>query len=236
MHRRASEFTPNGLFVKICGITTEEDALLSVAMGADALGFNFVPGSSRLISPTVAADIVRRIPPDVAAIGIFRNELPSRVIEIVQTCGLTGAQLHGHESAEDCATVARSVGFTIQAFAAGDRRIDRASQYPVEVVMIDNPKPGSGEVFDWTLAEVPNGKRLLLAGGLNPQNVGDAVREVRPWGVDVATGVESSPGRKDPRKVKAFISAARASYVRPADEDDGFVANSGAAPYDWQDD
>ena len=210
--RLARELALNGLFIKICGITTEEDALLAAAMGADALGFIFAQGSRRQVQPLVVADIVKRLPPDVATFGVFRDEHPDRVVDIVHQCGLTGAQLHGHETSEQCRSVAERVNFVVQVFAAGDRTIDRARNYPVEVIMLDNPKPGSGEVFDWSLVDgLPDGRKLLLAGGLNPDNVADAVAKVRPWGVDVATGVEAGPGRKDPIKVRAFIHNARAA-------------------------
>lgn len=235
---RADELAPNGLFVKICGITTEEDALLAVAMGADALGFVFAAGSTRQVTPAVVTDIVKRLPTDVVTLGVFRDEAPDRVVDIVRRCGLTGAQLHGHESAEECARVARELAFTVQAFPAGDRFIDRARAYPVEVVLIDNPRPGSGQVFDWSLADgVPDGKRLLLAGGLDPDNVADAIRRVQPWGVDVSSGVEASPGRKDPRKVRSFVNAARAAaaempaYGREAERR---RPRDAGAPYDWQ--
>jgi phosphoribosylanthranilate isomerase len=241
--RPARELAQNGLFIKICGITTEEDALLAIALGADALGFVFAPGSKRLVSVSQVADIVRRLPPEVTTLGVFRNELPERVIEIVQKAGLSGAQLSGHESAAQCAQIAGAVGYTIQAFPAGDRTIDRAKNYPVEVVMIDNPTPGSGEVFDWSSIEVPDGKKLLLA-----ENVVDAVTQIQPWGIDVSTGVEAGPGRKDPRKLRAFIANARKAAVGISvynvDPDSGINSersqsaasfqNNPNAPYDWQ--
>jgi phosphoribosylanthranilate isomerase len=217
------------VFVKICGTTSEEDALLAVAMGADALGFIFAP-SPRQIAPAVARDIVRRLPPEIITIGVFRNELPARVVEIVNGSGLKGAQLHGRESPDDTKWVRRRVPMVIKAFAAGDRAITGAKEYGADVVMVDSPSPGSGQVFDWRLAEgVPDGVRFLLAGGLNADNVGEAIARVRPWGVDVATGVEASPGKKDPVRLRAFIAAAHDAEV-PAYE------GAEAAPYDWQED
>ena len=227
---RASELARNGVFVKICGITTEEDALLAIAMGADAVGFNFVNGSTRQVSPHRVADIVKRLPSEVVTIGIFRDEAPTRVIELVGKCGLTGAQLHGHETVAQTAEVVAALALVIQVFPAGDRTIDRAARYPVEIVMLDNPKPGSGEIFDWSLADgVPPGKKLILAGGLTPANVGEAIQKVAPWGVDVASGTESSPGVKDARKVRSFIANAR----RAAAEMPTFERRS-SGPYDWQ--
>ena len=178
------------MFVKICGTTSEEDALLAVAMGADALGFIFAP-SPRQIQPAVARDIVRRLPPEILTIGVFRNETPQRVVDIVNGSGLRGAQLSGRESADDTKWVRQRVPMVIKAFAAGDAAIRDAKEYGADIVMLDAPSPGSGQVFDWRLAEgVPDGVRFLLAGGLNPDNVGEAIARVKPWGVDVATGVE----------------------------------------------
>jgi phosphoribosylanthranilate isomerase len=225
------------VFVKICGITREDDALLAVAMGADALGFNFVSGSRRQIAPALARDIARRLPPEILTIGIFRDEAASRVVEIVNGAGLRGAQLHGHESAETSRWVRERVPYVIKAFSAGDPALETAAGFGADAVMIDSPQPGSGEVFDWTLAEGrPDGLKVILAGGLNPDNVADAVRVVKPWGVDVATGVEAErgePGQKDARKVRLFIENARAAA--PAEDEFGPDPESGA-PFDWMQD
>jgi phosphoribosylanthranilate isomerase len=215
------------MFVKICGTTSEEDALLAVAMGADALGFIFAP-STRQIAPNLARDIVRRLPPEIITIGVFRDQAASQVVEIVNGAGLKGAQLSGRESAEATQWVRQRVPMVIKAFAAGDGSIRKAKDYNADVIMLDAPNPGSGQVFDWRLAEgVPDGVRFLLAGGLNADNVAEAIRQTRPWGVDVATGVEASPGRKDARRLRAFIAAVRAAEV-PAYE------GAESAPYDWQ--
>ncbi|HLI15272.1 MAG TPA: phosphoribosylanthranilate isomerase [Acidimicrobiales bacterium] len=217
------------MFVKICGITSEEDALLALAMGADALGFVFAP-SPRKVSVAAVADIVRRLPPAVLTIGVFRDELASRVVEVVGEAGLKGAQLHGQETKEDVAHVARYVPFTIKAFPATSAALDEAGDYGAHAVLVDTPSPGSGRVFDWRLAEgAPRHRRLILAGGLTAENVGEAIRRVHPWGVDVSSGVESAPGRKDAAKVRAFVQAARAA-------EPGRLAPSGAGPYDWRDD
>lgn len=220
------------MFVKICGITREEDALLAVAMGADAVGFTFAP-SVRQIAPIVARDIVRRLPAEVLTVGVFRDEAPARVVEIVNSTGLRAAQLHGRENVEATGWVAERVPWVIKAFAAGDPALQQAASWPAGAVLVDSSQPGSGEVFDWALArERPEGLRTILAGGLNPDNVGDAIEAVRPWGVDVASGVETArgePSRKDARKVKAFVDAARAAAAagyEPLDVD----------PYDWMED
>jgi phosphoribosylanthranilate isomerase len=229
---RADDIATNGIFVKICGITNVDDALLAVAMGADALGFVFAAGSTRQVTVDQVDDIVKRVPTHIITLGVFRNESPERVVDIVMRAGLTGAQLHGRETPEQCREVASKLKLVVQAFPAGDRALDRTPQYPVEVVLLDNPTPGSGEVFDWSMADgLPDGKRLLLAGGLNPANVGDAIRAVNPWGVDVSSGVEASPGVKDATKVRAFIRNARMAFdALPKKE----RALTGNGPYDWQ--
>lgn len=232
-----------GVFVKICGVTSEEDALLAVALGADAIGFNFVAGSSRRITPEEAKAIVGRLPHGVVTVGIFRNERPERVAEVVNTIGLRGAQLNGREPLTEVRWIRSRIPFVIQAFAAGDPAIKAAANGPADVVLIDSPEPGSGQVFDWSLAEgASNGVRLLLAGGLNPDNVGAAIERVRPFGVDVATGVESSPGRKDPRKLRLFIQEARSAGDRiqataPPDAAEGAPEAwdpDAAEVYDWE--
>jgi len=216
------------MFVKICGTTSEEDALLAVAMGADAIGFIFAP-STRQVAPAVAADIAKRLPTEVLTVGVFRDQSPQRVVEIMEATGLRAAQLSGRETPEQTMWVRRRVRTVIKAFAAGDPTVGQAKEYGADVIMLDSD-PGSGQVFDWRLAEhVPAGSRLLLAGGLHPENVADAIGQVNPWGVDVATGVEASPGKKDPRKLRAFIAAAKAA-ARPVYE------GGDAGPYDWQED
>ncbi len=217
------------MFVKICGITSEEDALLAVAMGADAVGFVFAP-SKRQLAVTQARDIVRRLPPEILTVGVFRDEAPERVVEMVHAAGLRAAQLHGRETAEQTLWVRQRVPVVFKAFAAGDPALDRSDDYGADAVLVDSPVPGSGEIFDWSLAEgAPAGRRVILAGGLTPDNVPAAIARVRPWGVDVASGVEaddSSNGRKDPRKVRAFIVNARAAEP---------PGHHGAddLPYDW---
>jgi phosphoribosylanthranilate isomerase len=216
------------MFVKICGITTEDDALLAVAMGADAVGFVFAP-SPRQVSPQHVYDITRRLPPEILTVGVFRDEHPSRVVRIVHQANVKAAQLHGNESPAEAIEVAASVRWTIKAFAAGSSQLAHADRYGTDLILVDAPSPGSGKVFNWDLAaEAPDGLRVILAGGLTPENVAEAISVVEPWGVDVSTGVESAPGRKDPLKVKRFITSARAAAPAP-------YLGPDELPYDWAD-
>ena len=216
------------MFVKVCGTTSEEDALLSVAMGADAVGFVFAP-SPRRIAPRLAAEIVRRLPPEIITVGVFQDEAPQRVVEIVQGAGLKAAQLHGHETPEQSRWVRQRVPLLIQGFTAGDGAVRRARDHHADAVLLDSASPGSGQVFDWKLAEgVPAGMRLIIAGGLNADNVAEAVARVSPWGVDVVTGVEKTPGRKDPVKLRTFVAAAKAAGGEDYEPLE-------PAPYDWED-
>ncbi|MEZ5263255.1 MAG: phosphoribosylanthranilate isomerase [Acidimicrobiales bacterium] len=224
------------MFVKICGITNEEDALLAVAQGADAVGFIFAP-SKRQIAAALTRDIVRRLPPEVLTVGVFRNEAPKRVVEICHQSGLRAAQLHGHEGIEDTRWVRERVGIVIKGFAAGDPALDRFDDYGADIALIDSPTPGSGEVFDWSLAEgAPTNRRLILAGGLTPENVAEAIERVRPWGVDVASGVERAPGRKDALKVSRFIANAKAvpELHSPSELRSRSERGVPGGPFDWQ--
>ena len=199
------------MFVKICGITNEDDALLAVALGADAVGFVFAPSSRRVNAQTVH-DITRRLPPEILTVGVFRDDLPERVVEQAFAAGVRAVQLHGHETPQVTRQVRTKVPFVIQAFAAGSPALERAREHGADVVLIDAAQPGSGKIFDWTLVDqAPVGLKVMLAGGLTPENVGTAIKQVEPWGVDVSSGVEREPGRKDPVKLRAFIEMARAS-------------------------
>ncbi|MDA8046872.1 MAG: phosphoribosylanthranilate isomerase [Actinomycetota bacterium] len=229
------------MFVKICGITSEEDALLAVAMGASALGFVFAP-SPRQVAPQIAADIVKRLPPEVITVGVFRDEAPQRVSDVAHSAGLQAVQLHGHETPEVAKWLKTRIPMVIQAFAAGDSRVRRAADYGVDAILLDAPSPGSAQVFDWSLAsEVPPGQRVVIAGGLDPGNVARAIAQTRCWGVDVSSGVEREPGAKDPIKVRAFIQAAkdgfRAIGDAPAEEQIGESDDDPSSEvYDWQED
>lgn len=224
----------DGLFVKICGVTSEADALLSVSLGASAVGFIFAP-SPRQVSVQLAGDIAKRLPEHVLTVGVFRDEAPQRVVEAVRVAGLGAAQLHGHETAEETQWVRARVPTVIKAFRAGEPSIKRFGEFGADFLMVDGDNPGSGKVFDWRLAEgVANHHRLIVCGGLRPDNVEQVVAHLRPAGVDVDSGVEAAPGRKDPVKLRDFIQRARqavaATEARDAPEhpvDD--------EPYDWRD-
>lgn len=216
------------VFVKICGITTEDDALFAVAMGADAVGFIFAP-STRQVAASQVYDITRRLPPEILTVGVFRDEHPDRVIDTMDRAGLKAAQLHGHETPGMVADVAARVRWVIKVVVAGSPDAAHADQFGTDLIMVEGPRPGSGELFDWGLFDdLPEGPRYIVAGGLDPDNVASAVSRLQPWGVDVASGVERTPGRKDPMKVKQFIERARAAaplqHIGPDD-----------LPYDWAD-
>jgi phosphoribosylanthranilate isomerase len=216
------------MFVKICGITTEDDALFAVAMGADAVGFVFAP-STRQVAAQQVYDITRRLPPEILTVGVFRDEHPERVIDTVNRSGVKAAQLHGFESVAMVAQVAANVRWVIKGVAAGSVDAANADKFATDLILVDAATPGSGTVFDWALIDdLPVGPRYILAGGLTPDNVASAVQRGRPWGVDVSTGVERSPGRKDPLLVKAFIERARAAAPLPHLGPDEL-------PYDWAD-
>ena len=216
------------MWVKIEGITSEEDALLAVAMGADALGFVFAP-SPRQMAPNRVRDILTRLPPEILTIGVFRDQTPTEVVRIVHSTGLTAAQLHGRETPEVTRAVRQQVGLVIRGLPAGDPALEHWDEFGADALVLDAPRPGSGEVFDWSLADgVPLNRKVILAGGLTPETVAEGLKAVRPWGVDVATGVEREPGKKDPVKLRAFVAAAKAAAAPryEGDEDD--------VPYDWQ--
>ena len=193
--------------VKICGITSANDARVAVDAGAFAIGFNFHPPSPRFVEPARARAIVAELPSHVWRVGVFVDRERAAVEQIAAEVGLDTLQFHGDESPEFCAGWAQKV---IKAFRVRGRTdVERLPSYAVELMMVDayveGTHGGTGARFDWTLLEGVDRQRLVLAGGLTPDNVAEAIREVRPWAVDVASGVEASPGVKDPEKVKRFI-------------------------------
>ncbi len=221
----------SGPIVKICGITSETDAMLAVGLGADALGFIFAP-SPRQMTPRTVADIIKRLPEHVVTVGVFRDESPRRVVEIANTIGLGAVQLHGHESIKDTRWVTQRVRTAIKAFSAGEPAVGRFKEFGCAYLLIDSQNPGSGEVFDWRLAEgVVDHGRLFVSGGLHAGNVAQAIRRLHPFGVDVDSGVEQAPGEKDPKKLAAFIRTAKKAGALVAAQHP--KADSGPTPYDW---
>ncbi|HKY70625.1 MAG TPA: phosphoribosylanthranilate isomerase [Nitrospira sp.] len=202
--------------VKVCGITNAEDARAAVEAGADALGFIFFEKSPRYVVPAVASQIIAELPPLVTAVGVFVNEGLATVRSIMDTCGLAMAQLHGDENASYCRELARPA---MKALRLKDRGgLLALAEYQgrggVRGFVLDTFSEfaygGTGQLADWRLsAEVAQTARVLLAGGLTPENVAEAIRTVRPYGVDVSSGVESAPGKKDHAKVRAFLDAVR---------------------------
>ena len=240
---RIGRRTAGGLmFVKICGITNEDDALLATALGADALGFVFAP-STRQVHAEGVRDIVKRLPPDVLPVGVFRNERPEHIIEIAGRVGLHARATLGFRAALGGALDPRACSLRHPGLRGRRSRAGRGCELAGRCRAGRFSEPGFGKVFDWRLAEgAPGGVRLMIAGGLTPENVGDAIRLVRPWGVDVSTGVEARPGQKDPRKLRRFIELARAASAEPGDEyamsaeergDLDFIAGV-TRPWDWQ--
>ena len=198
------------MFVKICGITRPADAISAGAAGADAIGINFVPESRRRIDLTTARTIIDETPTGVTRVGVFRNHPIAEILDIITTLGLDGAQLHGQHPPETTTNIAAEVRTLILAMTVDDIPSRSLDHHPEHVVMLDGPASGSGQTFDWsTIGDLTATRRVLLAGGLTPDNVADAICQVRPWGVDVATGVETAPGLKDPDAVGRFVTRAR---------------------------
>jgi len=200
--------------VKVCGITNLDDALSAAEAGAYALGFNFYEKSPRYINPLEAQKIIEHLPPFITAVGVFVNEPePERVAELASQLKLSAIQLHGDESPDYCAQLS---GWRVITALRVDPNFKpaHAGRYAISAILLDAYKPGeyggTGEVFAWDIAkEATNYGRIILAGGLNPLNVADAVKAVRPYAVDVASGVESSPGKKDRNKVREFVIKAK---------------------------
>jgi phosphoribosylanthranilate isomerase len=198
--------------VKICGITNGDDARHAADCGADALGFVFYAGSPRCVTPEQVREIVAGLPPFVTRVGLFVNEHPGRIRAIVGACGLDVVQLHGDEPPEACVLPPCRVIKGVRPRREAD--LTALAAYPVAALLVDAAVPGqfggTGQRADWELAaRLAARQRVILAGGLTPANVAAAVRQVRPYGVDVASGVESAAGRKDPDRVAQFIRMAK---------------------------
>jgi phosphoribosylanthranilate isomerase len=198
--------------VKICGVTSVEDALMCVDAGADAIGVNFAPRSPRRVELELARTIVSALPAHVVTVGVFVDASERELRDTIERVGIRCVQLHGDEAPE---LVAAFLPHAYKALRVqGREAIALAASYPGEHILLDAYVPGvsggTGATFDWALAaELARTRAVTLAGGLTQLNVAEAVRAVRPFCVDVASGVESAPGRKDRQKVQAFIAATR---------------------------
>jgi len=205
------------LRVKICGITNLPDALAAAELGADALGFVFYDKSARYIAPDAARMIIRELSPFAARIGVFVNQPETCIMETVYRCGLSAVQLHGNEPAEFLRDSPVPVIRAIRVRDGTPIEMMRALR-PGSAVLLDSYSPdafgGTGVPFDWDIrGEWLSRYRIIIAGGLTEQNVRDAVELFRPFGVDVSSGVESTPGIKDHDKIRRFIEAAKNSEV-----------------------
>jgi phosphoribosylanthranilate isomerase len=198
--------------VKICGTTSLKDAFLAVESGADAIGFIFYKMSPRNISQKEAKEIILQLPPFIETVGVFVNETSDKINRIAEQCKLNSIQLHGEESPALCRRVKRKV---IKAFRVKNAdSLKSIASYDVSGFLLDSyndgSKGGTGQVFDWNLAlRVKKQGPVILAGGLNPYNVFTAIHRVKPYGVDVCSGVENSPGIKDHEKIREFIKSVR---------------------------
>ena len=201
--------------VKVCGITNLKDALLAEAAGADALGFIFVEKSKRYVTPDVVQPIVAELGPFVSKVGVFVDAPLKEMQEVARAARLDTIQLHGTESAE-VASELRKDFKVVKVFAfVPDLDLEDLKTYPADAVMLDGIKPGSGEIFAWSDASFLRGfPKLILAGGLNLENVTAGIEALQPYAVDVASGVEASAGVKDGEKVRRFIVQAKGARAR----------------------
>lgn len=198
--------------VKICGITRLPDALLASELGADALGFIFYPGSKRFIEPERAGEIIASLPPYLTTVGVFVNQSLDEINSFKEKSGISLVQLHGDETPEFCA------GLTFKSVKAlrvkGSSDVERVELYPQEAILFDKYSDeqygGTGESFSWDLLSgLKTNKHIILSGGLTSENVGDAIKRVNPYALDVSSGVEDHPGIKSEEKMRKFIEAVR---------------------------
>ena len=198
--------------VKVCGITNAVDALRAVELGADALGFIFYKGSKRYIDPRDAHRIISSLPPFISSVGVFVNQTVPEIKGAVETSGVDRVQLHGDETPEFCAMLPYKL---IKAVRVKDTvNSDQVELYPVRAILFDKHTDemygGTGTSFDWGVLKGINiSKKVILSGGLTPENVSRAIEIVKPYGVDVSTGVEDSPGKKNHIKMRKFIEAVK---------------------------
>ncbi|TKJ48165.1 N-(5'-phosphoribosyl)anthranilate isomerase [Candidatus Aerophobetes bacterium Ae_b3a] len=200
--------------IKICGITNKEDAGWAVDLKVDALGFIFAD-SPRRVKPEIVQEIIKLLPPFISSVGVFVNEDREKVEEITESCGLTTLQFHGQESPSYCEGFKQKI---VKAFRIKDKSVlKKAAQYQgkIDAYLLDAYSPfaygGTGKTFDWHIAkEIKKfGLPIILSGGLNPENIREAISEVEPYGVDVSSGVEERPGKKNLKKLKNFVRIVR---------------------------
>jgi len=198
------------MFVKVCGLSTPESIREAVDAGADAVGF-VLTASPRVVSPTQVTQLLSSVPDGVAAVGVFRHEPAEDAVAIARAAGLEWIQLHGDRTPEDVKTAHDAGMKVIRAVAIGSAE-DAFDSWGEELLLVDAAFPGSGESWDYSSMRSKDleGRKWLLAGGLNPANVAEAAKMAGAWGVDVSSGVEESPGVKDPAKIRAFVAAAKA--------------------------
>jgi len=214
------------IWIKICGTTNLEDAVTAIGAGADALGFVFYEKSPRKIDPETAREVVEQLPPDIEKVGVFVNEPVEKILKTVMQAGLTAVQLHGIDSRSP-EVIRRlkdsrelKIFLPLQAGEIGRFDAIESNRAGVNAVLLDSGTPqlpgGTGKKFDWETAAarvdvIGKNMNTIVAGGLNPDNVTEAIRILKPWGVDVVSGVEARPGKKDPERVRAFVKAVRSA-------------------------
>lgn len=197
------------MFVKVCGITVPDDARAAAAAGADAIGLIFAE-SPRRVSVEAAAAVVAALPRGVRAVGVFRAAATREVLRTVRAAGLDGVQLHDPASPSAVSEIRRSVPFVLAATTGGSPECASAERWRADAVLIDAAVPGSGAAWDWSRFVGPHGPvRVVLAGGLGPDNVASGIAAVRPWGVDASSALEDSPGRKNHDAIRRFVAAAK---------------------------
>jgi phosphoribosylanthranilate isomerase len=200
------------LWIKICGLSTPETVDVAIDAGADAVGFVFAAGSPRTVTADLAKELVARVPEGIDAVGVFRDQEIDEIVGIASAVGLTTLQLHGNEPASDFARARDAGFFTIRAIAAGDYLRESAEEratFDHDLLLLDAAEPGSGRLVEASEIVGKVDEAWILAGGLTPANVREAIARLDPDGVDVSSGVESERGVKDPARIRAFVEAVR---------------------------
>ena len=200
--------------IKICGITNLDDGLEAIAAGVDALGFVFVPNTPRYITPSQAKLVIKQLPPFITNVGLFVDSEIDEIEDIVNHCKLDAVQLHGNESPEMCSQISLQTKVIKSFHVKKELQVLRneIANYRVDAYLLDTfikgKAGGTGQTFDWRIAEGLS-QRIILAGGLTPDNIGTAIAQLQPYGVDVSSGVEKSPGKKDTNKIHSFVRQVR---------------------------